>query len=140
MARDPDCIFCKIVAGEIPCFKLFEDEASLAFMDINPVQPGHALIIPKEHYEDLYAATDEALAATARTARRVAAAVRDTVGPEGLNLLQCNGRAAAQSVMHFHLHVIPRAVGDGLAMNWEIKPGDMTRIGDLAERIKAKVA
>ncbi len=80
------------------------------------------------------------MAATAQTARRVAAAVRDTVGPEGLNLLQGDGRAAAQSVMHFHLHVIPRAIGDGLAMNWEIEPGDMTRIGELAERIKAKIA
>jgi len=140
MARDPDCIFCKIVAGEIPCFKLFEDEATLAFMDINPVQPGHALIVPKDHFADLYATADEALAATTRTARRVAAAVRDTLAPEGLNLLQCNGEAAKQSVLHFHMHVIPRAIGDGLTMNWEITPGDMTAIGELAERIKAKIA
>jgi histidine triad (HIT) family protein len=139
MQRDPDCIFCKIVAGEIPSFKLFEDEATFAFMDINPVQPGHALIVPKDHSADLYTVDDEALAATARTARRVATAVRATLLPGGLNLLQCNGKAAAQSVFHFHMHVIPRATGDGLAMNWEITPGDMAALGELAERIKAEL-
>jgi histidine triad (HIT) family protein len=140
MQRDPNCIFCKIVAGEIPCFKLFEDEATLAFMDINPVQPGHALIVPKDHSADLYTIDDEALAATARTARRVAAAVQAAIAPEGLNLLQCNGKAAQQSVFHFHMHVIPRAMGDDLTMNWEITPGDMAAIGELAEKIKAEIA
>ncbi len=139
MARDPDCIFCKIAASEIPCIKLFEDEETLAFMDINPVQPGHTLIIPKEHFSDLYTVADEAISATARTARRVATAVRATLLPGGLNLLQCNGKAAAQSVFHFHMHVIPRATGDGLAMNWEITPGDTAAIGELAERIKAEL-
>jgi histidine triad (HIT) family protein len=140
MQRDPDCIFCKIVAGEIPSFKLFEDEATFAFMDINPVQPGHALIVPKDHSADLYTIDDEALAATARTARRVAAAVQAAIAPEGLNLLQCNGKAAQQSVFHFHMHVIPRAMGDDLTMNWEITPGDMAAIGELAEKIKAEIA
>ena len=136
MSRDPDCVFCKIVAGEIPSFTLFEDEATLAFMDINPANEGHALVIPKEHATDLYAVSDAALAATAVTAKRVAAAVARTLNPDGLNLVQCNGAAAAQSVMHFHVHVLPRITDDRLAMNWGLKLGDIDAIGRLAERIR----
>ncbi len=134
-----DCIFCKIVAGRIPCFKLHEDGDTLAFMDINPVNEGHALIIPKAHFEDVYAVSDEALAAATKTAARVARAVRAALDPAGLNLLQCNGPAAAQSVQHFHMHVIPRRVDDGLVMNWEIIPGDMDAIAKTAERIRAEI-
>ena len=136
MRRDPDCIFCKIVAGEIPSFKLFEDEATLAFMDINPANEGHALVVPKEHAPDLYAVSDEALARTSVTAKRVAAALARTLNPDGLNLVQCNGAAAAQSVMHFHVHVLPRVTDDELAMNWGLKLGDIDAIGRLAERIR----
>ena len=136
MRRDPHCVFCKIVAGEIPSFKLFEDEATLAFMDINPANEGHALVIPKEHAPDVYAVSDETLARTAVTAKRVAAAVTRTLNPDGLNLVQCNGAAAAQSVMHFHVHVLPRGKDDGLAMNWGLKLGDIDAIGRLAERIR----
>ena len=136
MSRDPDCVFCKIVTGEIPSFTLFEDETTLAFMDINPANEGHALVIPKEHATDLYAVSDEALAATAVTAKRVAAAVARTLNPDGLNLVQCNGAAAAQSVMHFHVHVLPRITDDRLAMNWGLKLGDIDAIGRLAERIR----
>ena len=136
MRRDPDCIFCKIVAGEIPSFKLFEDEATLAFMDINPASEGHALVIPKEHAPDLYSVSDDALARTAVTAKRVAAALARTLNPDGLNIVQCNGAAAAQSVMHFHVHVLPRAKDDGLAMNWGLKLGDIDAIGRLADRIR----
>lgn len=136
MRRDPDCVFCKIVAGEIPSFKLFEDEATLAFMDINPASEGHALVIPKEHAPDLYAVSDEALARTSVTAKKVAAALARTLNPDGLNIVQCNGAAAAQSVMHFHVHVLPRVTDDGLAMNWGLKLGDIDAIGRLAERIR----
>ena len=136
MRRDPDCVFCKIVAGEIPSFKLFEDEATLAFMDINPANEGHALVIPKEHAPDLYSVSDEALVRTAVTAKRVAAALARTLNPDGLNIVQCNGAAAAQSVMHFHVHVLPRVTDDGLAMNWGLKLGDIDAIGRLAERIR----
>ena len=136
MRRDPDCIFCKIVAGEIPSFKLFEDEATLAFMDINPANEGHALVIPKEHAPDLYSVSDEALVRTAVTAKKVAAALARTLNPDGLNIVQCNGAAAAQSVMHFHVHVLPRVKDDGLAMNWGLKLGDIDAIGRLAERIR----
>ena len=136
MSRDPDCVFCKIVAGEVPSFKLFEDDATLAFMDINPANEGHALIIPKEHTADLYSISDESLASTVATARKVAAALSRALNPDGLNLVQCNGPAAAQSVMHFHVHVLPRVKDDRLAMNWGLKLGDIDAIGRLAERIR----
>lgn len=134
-----DCVFCKIVNGEIPCYKLYEDEHTLAFMDINPANDGHALVIPKEHSRDLYAVSEAAISAVAVTARRVAIAVETTVKPEGMNLVQCNGEAAGQSVMHFHMHVLPRTVYDDLKMNWGLNPGDKEAIEGLAERIRANM-
>lgn len=139
MSKDPDCIFCKIAAGEIPCFKLHEDDESISFMDINPVMTGHALIVHKDHHKDLFEIPPENIAAVARAAQRVAKAVQATLSPPGLNLLQCNGPAAKQSVMHFHMHVIPRQTDDGLTMNWELVQGDMDEIGKLAERIRANM-
>ncbi len=137
MISDPDCVFCKIVAGEIPCFKLYEDDATLAFMDINPVHPGHALAIVKDHHPDLFTLPPELFSAAARTIQRLAGAVRETLNPPGMNVLQCNGPAAAQSVAHFHMHVIPRHTDDGLEMNWGLRPGDMDEIGALAKEIRA---
>jgi histidine triad (HIT) family protein len=137
MPNDPDCIFCKIVNGQIPCFKLFEDAETLAFMDINPVHDGHCLVIPRGHYPNVFEIAPEAIAAAARTAVRVAKAVNATVKPDGLNLMQANGPGAGQSVEHFHFHIFPRRLGDGVAINWEPKPGDMNRIAELAERIRA---
>lgn len=139
MSRDPDCIFCKIAAGEIPCFKLYEDEATLAFMDINPVNPGHSLVVHKAHHADLFAIPPENIAVVARTAQKVGKALQEVLGPAGMNLLQCNGPAAKQSVLHFHMHVIPRHMDDGLTMNWELVPGDMDAIGALAERVRARI-
>jgi len=130
-----DCIFCKIIKGDIPSFKIYEDAMTFAFMDINPVHDGHALVIPKEHAPNLFGVSAEALSATVRTAQKVADAVNRTVEPDGMNLLQCNGEAAAQSVFHFHMHVLPRKAGDGVPLNWGLKPGDMDAIGALAERI-----
>jgi histidine triad (HIT) family protein len=137
MARDPDCVFCKIVAGEIPSFKLYEDGETLAFMDINPVHDGHCLVIPKEHYPTVFEVAPDAFAAAARTAIKVANAVNAATKPDGLNLIQSNGPGAAQSVQHFHLHVLPRRMRDGLAINWGLKPGDPARVAEVAERIRA---
>jgi histidine triad (HIT) family protein len=137
MARDPSCIFCKIVAGEIPSFKLYEDSETLAFMDINPVQDGHCLVITKEHYPTVFDVAPDAFAATARTAITVAKAVNTALKPDGLNLIQSNGPGAAQSVLHFHLHILPRRMRDGLLINWGLKPGDRARIAEVAERIRA---
>ena len=139
MSSDTDCIFCKIIVGQIPCFKLFENDDTLAFMDINPANEGHALVIPKEHAKDIYAVSDAAITATVTTAKKIAAAVDKTLNPDGINLLQCNGPAAAQSVFHFHMHVLPRREGDELKLNWGIKPGDMDAIGALAERIRGNL-
>ena len=137
MARDPSCVFCKIVAGEIPSFKLYEDGETLAFMDINPVHDGHCLVIPKEHYPTVFDVAPDAFAATARTAIKVAKAVNAATNPDGLNLIQSNGPGAAQSVQHFHLHVLPRRMMDGLAINWGLRPGDRARIAEVAKRIRA---
>jgi histidine triad (HIT) family protein len=139
VADDPNCIFCKIVAGTIPSFKLYEDAATLAFLDINPGNPGHALVIPKAHAANLYASDDKDLAAVMVTVRKVATAIEMTVKPDGLNLLQANGPGAAQSVFHFHMHILPRRNGDELKMNWGLKPGDKGEIAALAEKIRAKL-
>jgi len=139
MPTDPDCIFCKIIGGEIPCFKLYENDHTLSFMDINPASEGHALVIPKEHAADVHAVSEDAIMNTVITAKKIAAAVDRTLNPDGLNLLQCNGPAAAQSVFHFHMHVLPRRDGDELKLNWGLKPGDMDAIGKLAERIRSNL-
>jgi histidine triad (HIT) family protein len=134
-----DCIFCKIVAGELPSFKLYEDDATFAFMDINPANEGHALVVPKEHARDLYAVSEQALCATMATAKKVAGAIQHVLSPEGLNLAQANGPAAAQSVFHFHVHVLPRRKGDELKLNWGLNPGDKEAIAGVAERIRAQL-
>ena len=139
MADDANCVFCKIIAGMIPSFKLYEDATTLAFLDITPGNPGHALVIPKAHAANLYASADTDLAAVMATARKVATAIEKTVKPDGLNLLQANGPGAAQSVFHFHMHILPRRNGDELKMNWGLKPGDKGEIAALAEKIRANL-
>ena len=139
MKSDPNCVFCRIVAGEIPCFKLCEDDRTLAFMDVNPAAPGHALVIPKAHHVDLFVMPEALLAACAATAKTVASAVHETLAPDGLNLVQANGPGAAQSVPHFHVHVLPRRKDDELYLNWELEPGDRDEIAALADRIKANL-
>jgi histidine triad (HIT) family protein len=136
MAPDPDCIFCKIVAGEIPCFKLYEDAETLAFMDINPVHDGHCLVIPKAHSANVFEIMPEDFAAAARTAAKVAKAVNAAVQPDGINLMQANGEGAGQSVGHFHLHIIPRRMNDGLLVNWELRPGDHDGIAAVAALVR----
>lgn len=125
---DHDCVFCRIVAGTIPCFRLFEDGATLAFMDINPAGEGHALAIAKGHWPTILDIPAQTVGAVAATAKRVATAVDAALKPDGVNLIQANGPGAAQSVPHFHIHVLPRRLGDGLAINWNPKPGDMAAI------------
>ncbi|MDP7651740.1 MAG: HIT family protein [Rhodospirillales bacterium] len=139
MAHDPDCIFCKIIDGDIPSFKVFEDEKTLTFMDISPVNPGHVLVIPKYHAPDLMQIPTDWLMATVATAQTVAQAVDKALKPDGINILQSNGPAAGQSVFHLHVHIIPRTAGDKLAFDWGIAPGDMDAIGAVAERIRASV-
>lgn len=137
MALDKDCIFCKIVRGEIPSFKVLEDDRTFAFMDINPINPGHALIVPKHHAPNIFETPDDWLAASMVTARRVARGVEAALKPHGMNIVQANGPGAAQSVFHLHIHVVPRAKDDGIKMNWGIRPGKMDEIKAIAEKIKA---
>ena len=140
MIVDPDCIFCKIVAGTLPSFKLHEDEATLAFMDINPISPGHCLVIPKTHFANVFDGTDGPLAAVMATARKVAIAVRDALEPDGMNLFQANGPAAGQTVYHFHMHILPRRTGDGLLRGGHgLQAGDRDVIAANAERIRARL-
>lgn len=134
-----DCIFCKIIRGEIPCFKVLEDADVLAFMDVNPIAPGHVLVIPKHHSKDILETPPEWIGKAFAGAGRAARAVQKTLAPEGINILQANGPGAKQSVFHLHVHVIPRGMDDGLTMNWELAPGDMDAIGKLAEQIAANV-
>ena len=136
MASDPNCIFCKIVKGEIPSVKLYEDAETLAFMDINPVHDGHCLVIPKAHSATVFEIAPEDFAATARTAAKVAKAVKAAVPCDGFNLMQANGEGAGQSVGHLHLHIVPRKNGDGQLFNWEPKAGERDRIAAVAERIR----
>lgn len=136
---DPDCIFCRIIRGEVPSFKVREDERTLAFMDINPANPGHVLIIPKFHAADVFEIEGPWLGASVDAVQKVAWAVRATLDPDGVNIVQANGPGAAQSVAHFHWHVLPRRKDDGLPLNWAIKPGDMAEIAALAERIRSNL-
>jgi histidine triad (HIT) family protein len=134
---DAACVFCKIVAGNLPCFKLLEDETTIAFMDINPVNPGHALAVAKGHWPTVDVIPPEVLTAVARTAQRVAKAVMKELKPVGVNLVQANGEGAGQSVPHLHVHIMPRRLNDGMVLNWPEKPGDMKEIEAVYERLKA---
>jgi histidine triad (HIT) family protein len=132
-----DCIFCKIIAGEIPSFKVYEDDNVFAFADINPINTGHTLIIPKNHAENLWEIAPEDLAAIHQASLNIAKAIKKALQPEGIAVLQLNGRAVNQVVMHYHLHLIPRCAGDpDLKMTeWELVPGDMKMIEETAGKI-----
>ena len=134
---DADCVFCKIVAGKLPCFKLLEDETTIAFMDINPVNPGHALAVAKGHWPTVDVIPPDVLANVARTAQRVAKAAVRALAPAGVNLVQANGPAAGQSVPHLHIHIMPRRTGDDVSLNWTPVPGDMKEIEAVANKLRA---
>jgi histidine triad (HIT) family protein len=131
-ASHRDCLFCKIVAGEIPATRVREDERTVAFMDINPATRGHLLVVPREHATDLLDLPGEDLAACAAAAQELAARVSERLGADGVNLLNSCGRVAWQTVFHFHLHVIPRYAGDPLRLPWTPEPGDRDAIAAAA--------
>jgi histidine triad (HIT) family protein len=134
-----DCIFCKIIRGEIPCAKITENENALSFLDIGPINTGHALVIPKKHYPTLFEVSDEDLAACVVMARNVARAVYQAVGASGLNFLQNNFRVAGQLVEHAHFHLIPRFENDGFLTTW---PGKAYAVGEMdkvLQRVLAKL-
>jgi len=139
--RMDDCIFCKIVRGEIPSFKVYEDDRVFAFADINPILEGHTLIIPKAHAENIWDISDDDLAAIHRASKKIAAGIRQALDPAGVACLQLNGRAVNQVVMHYHFHLIPRKADDPeLTMTaWEMIPGDMEQIKAVSEKIAAAI-
>lgn len=136
--RTEDCIFCGIVDGEISSITIAQGKRAIAFMDINPVTPGHALVAPRSHATDLFDVASDDLAACVRLAQEVAGRAKDRLEADGVNLLNCSGEAAWQSVFHFHIHVIPRFSHqpgkDAIGLPWNSVPGNLDeieRIGDL---------
>jgi histidine triad (HIT) family protein len=134
---DSDCLFCKIVAGDIPSTRVAEDERTIAFMDINPGTRGHLLVIPRAHSADLLEIEPEDLAACALAAQRMAQRVKDRLGADGVNLVNSCGPHAWQTVFHFHIHVIPRYKGDPLRLPWQPSPGDRDEIAATARELSA---
>jgi histidine triad (HIT) family protein len=134
--NEEECIFCQIVAGEIPAQIIDEDERTIAFMDINPATRGHALVVPRRHAKDLLAIEASELAAVAATAQRVAARMPERLGADGVNLLNSCGQAAWQTVFHFHVHVIPRYEGDPLRLPWTPHEGDAEEIQAAADALR----
>jgi histidine triad (HIT) family protein len=120
--RDPDCVFCKIVDGEVPARFLYGDERVVSFLDIAPATAGHALVVPRAHWRDLWEIDDVELAAVSVTARKVAAALRDVLAAPGMWLHQVSGEAAGQDVFHYHVHLIPRYEGDTVQLGWGEAP------------------
>jgi len=140
MTCNQTCPFCKIIRRDEACIQLYEDENTLAFMDKHPANDGHCLVIPRRHYETIFEVPPEEFAAMARTAVRVAAGVQRALQPTGLSLVQANGTSAGQSVMHVHMHVLPRRDGDNLLINWSRdNEGDSISIAELAGRIRAQL-
>jgi histidine triad (HIT) family protein len=131
-----DCIFCKIVAGEIPAQIVDEDEHTLAFMDIAPATRGHALVIPKRHAADLWEIDEDEFAAVARSAHRLAQKVKQRLEPDGVNLINSCRPEAWQTVFHLHVHVIPRYSGDPLKLPWVPAAGNLTEIAALADQLR----
>ncbi len=122
--RDPNCIFCRIAAGEIPSATVYEDMDFRAILDLGPASCGHTLILPKDHFRDLTELPDETAAKVLPLARRIGTALKDALGAAGFNVVQNNGEAAGQTVPHFHVHLIPRYEGDGNIVSWT--PGELS--------------
>ncbi len=135
-----DCVFCKIRDGQIPSIRVFEDQDTIAFMDINPLNEGHCLVVPRAHAATIFEIEEADLRAAISTTRRVARALREGLRAQGLNVLQANGAAAFQSVPHLHFHLIPRWSGDGKGFDWTPVPGDRGRIQAAADRIRGALA
>ena len=133
---EPDCLFCKIVSGEIPGEMVDQDERTVAFMDINPATRGHALAVPRRHARDLLEIEVEDLEATIVAAQRLARRAHERLGADGVNLLNSCGQAAWQTVDHFHIHVIPRYEGDPLRLPWTPAEGDPEEIAAAAQALR----
>ncbi|HUK04129.1 MAG TPA: HIT family protein [Burkholderiales bacterium] len=135
-----DCVFCKIVAGQIPSTKVFEDEYTLAFMDIGQVNPGHTLIAVKKHAANVFELEEIQAEAIARAIVKISRALKKAFEPGGLSVYQANGKAAGQTVFHYHVHLLPRHAGDGMELVWPVKNPPREKLEDYAAKIRAKLA
>ena len=135
---DPDCIFCRIIAGELPATVVDEDDQTIAFMDINPATRGHALVVPRAHANDLLEIAPEQLEAVSVAAQRLAGHVKGRLKADGVNVINSCGSAAWQTVFHFHLHVIPRYEGDPMRLPWIPAPGDPAEIARAGAMLKGR--
>jgi len=136
--RKPDCIFCQIVEGRAPAFLVDEDATTLSFLDLFPVAKGHTLVVTREHFENLFEASPEALAGVVTASRRVAHAIREAIVPEGLGVFQLNGAAAGQTIFHYHMHLVPRWHGQEFKLHSRVR-GDADQLRATAARIQAAV-
>jgi histidine triad (HIT) family protein len=137
MATDPTCIFCKIVAGQVPAAKVLDTNTTLAFLDINPVAPGHVLLVPKEHSATIADSAPECIAATAAELPRLSRAVLRATGASALNIVQNNGRDAGQLIDHVHFHLIPRSPGDAFHIPWPKGRYEGGTLEEMRARIQA---
>jgi histidine triad (HIT) family protein len=135
-----ECVFCRIVAGQIPATKVYEDEHALAFMDIGQVNPGHVLVAVKKHAANLFELDGAQAAAVAQACLKVATAIRAAFSPAGLSVYQANGQAAGQTVSHYHVHLLPRHAGDGMELTWPVKNPSREILEAHAAKIRGRLA
>ena len=134
-----DCIFCKIANGEIPSATVYEDSVCRVILDVNPANKGHALIIPKEHFDNIYSIDAETAAEIFTIATEVAKAQKAELNPDGLNILQNNGEAAGQTVFHFHMHLVPRYIKDNVTMTWIPGKADTEELSTLSKALRKRI-
>lgn len=133
-----DCLFCNIIKGAEPASKIYEDEHTYAFLDINPTNPGHALVVPKEHAVNIYDISDDALCSVMKTAKKLAPVIKKAVGADGVNIMMNNERAAGQIIDHAHVHIVPRFNDDGFR-HWKGVSYKEGEIEQMAEKIRAQL-
>ena len=139
MSKDSNCVFCKIVAKQIPATVVHEDGDTLAFMDLGQINPGHVLVATKAHAENVFALDDAQAAAVFRRTVHVARAIHDAFQPQGVTLFQANGKAALQTVFHFHIHILPRWENDGMSLAWPAKNPPREKLEEYAAKIRGKL-
>ncbi|MGN0396318.1 MAG: HIT family protein [Coprococcus sp.] len=138
MSKD-DCIFCKIANGEIPSATVYEDSICRVILDVNPANKGHALVIPKEHYDDIYSMDADTASKIFTIATEVAKAQKAELNPDGLNIVQNNGESAGQTVFHFHMHVIPRYINDNVNIKWIPEKPDSDELDALSKALRKRI-
>ncbi len=135
---DDNCIFCKLANGVFPTNKIYEDDEFTVILDINPANLGHALILPKQHYANLFEIDEEVAGRAMKLAKKVATIIKEELGCDGINVVQNNGIAAGQTVFHFHVHIIPRYDDDGCKIGWPQREVDEASLAEMTKRLAEK--